>query len=70
MYFLMRKKKETLRLLFQQYVEAGEGPIAAFETEPTTLKVFPELAKNRIPSQSETYTVHTIQYKRFIKNDA
>lgn len=34
---LQRKKMLTPRLLFQQYVEAGGGPIAMLETGPTSL---------------------------------
>lgn len=41
------KKKLTLGLLFQQYVEAGGGPIALFETEPTSLPLLTVQAKSK-----------------------
>lgn len=46
---MLKVVKLTLRLLFQQYVEAGGGPIAVFDTEPTPLPLFTAKAKSNKP---------------------
>lgn len=60
---VVKKKMLTLRLLFQQYVEAGGGPFAVFETEPTALPLFTVQAKSEKPlmvrdmKQTETRSI-------------